>query len=84
MCHAEVNAIVDRAVGSIEDATIFVTLFPCHECAKMIIQSGIKKVVYHKDKESPTYKTSREMLTKAKVELEQFKSQRKNIAISFQ
>lgn len=43
--HAELNAILN-ARQSVEDCTLYVTLFPCNECAKAIIQSGIKKVIY--------------------------------------
>ena len=44
--HAEVNAILNSHETDLKDATMYVTLFPCNECAKAIIQSGIKKVVY--------------------------------------
>ena len=47
--HAELNAILN-ARQSVEGATLYVTLFPCNECAKAIIQSGIKEVVYKSDK----------------------------------
>jgi dCMP deaminase len=47
--HAEPNAILNATV-SLEDATLYVTLFPCNECAKLIIQSGIREVVYLEDK----------------------------------
>ncbi len=46
VCHAELNAILNRSSGSLEGAKLYVTLFPCNECAKAIIQSGIKEVVY--------------------------------------
>ena len=47
--HAEPNAILN-CTSSLKGATLYVTLFPCNECAKLIIQSGIKKVVYGSDK----------------------------------
>ena len=47
--HAEPNAILNSTV-SLKGATIYVTLFPCNECAKLIIQSGIKEIVYLSDK----------------------------------
>ena len=47
--HAEPNAILNSTT-SLENATLYVTLFPCHECAKLIIQSGIKEIVYMGDK----------------------------------
>jgi len=47
--HAEMNAILNSTM-SLEGATLYVTLFPCHECVKSIIQSGIKEIVYCEDK----------------------------------
>lgn len=51
--HAEPNAILNSTM-SLDNATIYVTLFPCHECAKLIIQSGIKEIVYMCDKYNGT------------------------------
>lgn len=56
VCHAELNAILNYR-GSrkeFENAKIYVDLFPCNECAKAIIQSGIKEVIYKSDKYSGT------------------------------
>lgn len=50
VCHAELNAILNRSTGSLEGAKLYVTLFPCNECAKAIIQCGIKEIVYGEDK----------------------------------
>ena len=49
VCHAEFNAILNARV-SLDNSRIYVTLFPCNECAKAIIQSGIKEVIYYDDK----------------------------------
>lgn len=49
VCHAELNAILN-CTDSLKGATLYVTLFPCNECAKAIIQSGIKKIIYMDDK----------------------------------
>lgn len=51
--HAEPNAILN-ATSNLEGATIYVSLFPCHECMKLIIQSGIKEIVYLSEKYSGT------------------------------
>lgn len=51
--HAEANAILN-ATTNINGSTIYVTLFPCNECAKLIIQSGIKEIVYADNKYSNT------------------------------
>lgn len=53
VCHAELNAILNSNCD-LRGTTIYVDLFPCHECAKAIIQSGIKKVIYLSDKYNGT------------------------------
>ncbi|MFR5684620.1 MAG: deoxycytidylate deaminase, partial [Clostridia bacterium] len=45
VCHAELNAILNNKGTNLEGATIYVDLFPCNECAKAIIQSGIKEII---------------------------------------
>ena len=52
VCHAELNAILNSSTGSVKNSKIYVSLFPCNECAKAIIQSGIKEVIYMEDKYS--------------------------------
>ena len=66
--HAELNAILNSR-HSVEGCTLYVSLFPCNECAKAIIQSGIKKIVYESDKYADTegVKASKRMLADAKV-----------------
>ena len=50
VCHAELNAILNCDRGNVRDCICYTTLFPCNECAKAIIQSGISEVVYMEDK----------------------------------
>ena len=51
VCHAELNAILNyRGARNFNGARLYVTLFPCNECAKAIIQSGIKEIIYGSDK----------------------------------
>lgn len=50
VCHAEVNAILNKCSSNLKGATLYVALFPCNNCAKMIIQAGIREVVYFDDK----------------------------------
>ena len=50
VCHAELNAILNNKGSNLEGSTLYVDLFPCNECAKAIIQSGIKEIVYKSDK----------------------------------
>ena len=52
--HSELNAILNYRGGSLEGSKIYVSLFPCNECAKAIIQAGIRKVIYDCDKDSAT------------------------------
>jgi dCMP deaminase len=68
--HAEPNAILNATV-SLEGATLFVTLFPCNECAKLIIQSGIREVVFLKDKyhDQESFVASRRMFNAANVKM---------------
>ena len=70
--HAELNAILNSHT-SLKNATIYVSLFPCNECAKAIIQSGIKLIVYEDDKYAATdvVKASKRMLKAAGVALRQ-------------
>lgn len=72
VCHAELNAILNSTT-KLNNCTIYVDLFPCNECSKAIIQSGIKKVVYLRDKYSHTDSViaSKKMLNQAKVEFKQ-------------
>ena len=68
VCHAELNAILNAST-SLEDGRIYVTLFPCNECAKAIIQSGIKEVIYMEDKyaSQDSFKASKIMFDMAGV-----------------
>ena len=83
--HAELNAILNSN-KSVKDATIYVTHFPCNECSKAIIQSGISKVVYfsdkHKDKDST--KASIRMLQNAGIEVEKIDLKIEKIDIKFE
>ena len=54
VCHAELNCILNSHGKDLTGATLYVTLFPCHECTKAIIQAGIKEVVYYCDKYKDT------------------------------
>ena len=76
VCHAELNAILNRITGSLKGARIYVSLFPCNECAKAIIQSGIKEVVYMEDKyaDSDGVKASKMMFEMSGVKYRQYVS----------
>ena len=74
--HSELNAILNYRGGSLEGSKLYVTLFPCNECAKAIIQSGIKTIVYREDKyaDTPAVMASKRMLNAAGVRYYQYQS----------
>lgn len=63
VCHAEVNAILNKSCADVAGCIIYVALFPCNECAKIVIQSGIREVVYLSDK----YKDKPETIASKKM-----------------
>ena len=67
--HSELNAILNYRGGSLEGAKLYVSLFPCNECAKAIIQSGIKEVIYDSNKyeDTPSVQASMRMFDAAGV-----------------
>ena len=85
VCHAELNAILNCRGANLEGSRIYVALFPCNECAKAIIQSGIKEVVYLSDKYADTMgtKASKRMLTAAGVKLTKLTMIRDKVVINF-
>jgi len=84
VCHAELNAILNSVGRNLSGSSIYIALFPCNECAKAIIQSGIKEVVYLSDKysELKEYKASRRMLEMAGINLRQLVPQTDSLNIS--
>lgn len=79
--HSELNAILNYRGGSLEGATIYVTLFPCNECAKAIIQSGIRRIVYDSDKYEGTASViaSKRMLKAAGISLQKYEHTNREI-----
>lgn len=76
VCHSELNAILNYTGSTLKQSRIYVTLFPCNECAKAIIQSGIKEVIYMCDKykDTDSVKVSKKMFDMAGVKYTQYKS----------
>ena len=83
VCHAEVNAILNKCSADVKGATLYVALFPCNECAKMIIQAGIREVVYMADtyRDTDMCRASRIMFQMAGVILRQHIPERKQVDI---
>ncbi len=86
VCHAEMNAILNYrgSRNELEGAKVYVDLFPCNECAKLIIQSGIKEVIYLSDKYADTdgVRASKKLFDTCGVKYRQIKITGKNITIN--
>lgn len=84
VCHAELNAILN-SIKSLKNCTIYVALFPCNECSKAIIQSGIKEIVYLSDKYKDTdiNKASKKMLDAAGVKYRKLETERESLNLNF-
>lgn len=84
--HAELNAILNSGGKSLRGATLYVVLFPCNECAKAIIQSGIREIVYLSDKYAQDKATlaSKRMLDIAGVATRRLIPRDESITISFE
>ena len=82
--HSELNAILNYRGGSLEGAKLYVTLFPCNECAKACIQAGIKTIVYDSDKYAgtPSTRASKRMLDAAGVRYYQYNHTGKEIKLN--
>eukprot|EP00611_Tribonema_gayanum_P008658 TRINITY_DN1824_c3_g1_i4.p3 TRINITY_DN1824_c3_g1~~TRINITY_DN1824_c3_g1_i4.p3 ORF type:complete len:219 (+),score=83.00 TRINITY_DN1824_c3_g1_i4:35-691(+) len=85
VCHAEMNAILNKNAADVRGCTIYVALFPCADCAKLIIQSGIAHVVYVSDKyrDAPAFVASRRMLDLAGVRCRRHAPARRRVTIDF-
>lgn len=83
VCHAELNAILNFRGTTLENSKIYVDLFPCNECAKAIIQSGIKKVIYLSDKYKDTdeVKAAKQIFDKCGVEYIQYVKTNKKVIL---
>ena len=81
--HSELNAILNYRGGSLEGSKIYVTLFPCNECAKAIIQAGIKAVIFKEDKyaDTPEVQASKRMLMTAGVAIVQYQPTHRKLTI---
>ncbi|MCR5178476.1 MAG: dCMP deaminase family protein [Lachnospiraceae bacterium] len=82
--HSELNAILNYRGGSLEGAKLYVSLFPCNECAKAIIQAGIKTVVYDSDKyaATPATRASKRMFDAAGVRYYQYERSGREVLIT--
>ena len=84
--HAEVNAIINKCSADVRGATIYVALFPCNDCTKVIIQSGIREVVYLNDQyhDTDACRASRIMFRMAGVRLRRYRPETRTVQINLQ
>ncbi len=82
--HSELNAILNFRGGRLDGSTLYVSLFPCNNCAKAIIQAGIKTVVYHSDKYADSEATiaSKRMFDSAGVRYYQYQRTGRTIELT--
>lgn len=82
--HSELNAILNYRGGSLEGAKLYVTLFPCNECSKAIIQAGIRTVVYDCDKyaDTPSVRASKRMMDAAGVRYYRYQHTKRKIELT--
>ena len=85
VCHAELNAVLNSIKGDLHDCRIYVALFPCNECAKVVIQSGIREVVYLSDKYAATdsVKASKKMFAQCGVTMRALESRVPTLTLNF-
>ena len=83
VCHAELNAVLNSTAQDLKNCKIYVGLFPCNECTKVIIQSGIKEIIYLSDKYADTdsVKASKLMLDISGTQYRQFISETREITL---
>lgn len=83
VCHAEMNAILNCGTADLRNTRIYVSLFPCQECTKALIQKGIREVIYMSDKYHDTdgAKASRKMLDSAGVKYVQYEAKGRKLEI---
>jgi len=86
VCHAELNAIINKNSSDVRGCVMYVTLFPCNECAKLAIQAGIAKIIYLSDKHhaKPEMVASRKLFDMVGIVYERFIPKRKQVVIDFE
>jgi len=86
VCHAELNAIINKNSSDVRGCTMYVTLFPCNECAKLSIQAGLAKIIYLSDKHhnKPEMVASRKLFDMVGLKYERFVPKRDQIVIDYE
>lgn len=83
VCHAELNALLNYTGTNLKGARIYTTLFPCNECTKALIQSGISEVIYSEDKYAGTASViaAKKMMKSAGISYRQYENSQNKIQI---
>lgn len=83
VCHAELNALLNYDGNNVKGARIYTTLFPCNECTKALIQSGIKEVIYFEDKYADTASViaAKKMMKSAGISYRNYQASRQSIEL---
>ena len=84
ICHAELNAILNNNGLNLKNSIMYVDLFPCNECAKAIIQCGIKEIVYRSDKyaDKDMYKVAKKLFNTCGVIYRQYVPENRTLYIN--
>lgn len=84
VCHAELNALLNYTGSNLKNSRIYTTLFPCNECTKALIQSGIREVIYMEDKysDTPSVIASKRMMKSAGVHYRTYTDTKTDIHLS--
>ncbi|MDA0709964.1 MAG: dCMP deaminase family protein [bacterium] len=85
VCHAELNAVLNKISADLDKCTVYVTLFPCNECAKVLIQSGILEVIYliNKYPDSDSVQAAQRMFDSAGIRYRALEGHRASISLEF-
>ena len=84
VCHAEMNAILNYTGSDMKGAKVYVTLFPCNECTKALIQKGIVEIIYLGDKyaDSDSVKASKRMMDSVGMKYRKYEPIHKEVVLS--
>ncbi|KAF8367004.1 hypothetical protein PRIPAC_84833, partial [Pristionchus pacificus] len=83
VCHAEMNAVMNKNCVDLEGCRLYTTLFPCNECAKIVVQSRVKEVIYLADRESWKMDASKRLFDTVGITYSQFKPKRDTVTIDY-
>ncbi|XP_020296206.1 uncharacterized protein LOC109861093 isoform X2 [Pseudomyrmex gracilis] len=72
VCHAVINAVLNRNTNNIKDSTLYVTTYPCIECAKIILQFGITRLVHMPIKQNIDTQVAKELLETAAISIRKY------------